>query len=410
MILKKNRILIENFSYLALLQIITIIIPLVIYPFLILHIGVEKYGLVIFSQSIVLYLVVLVNFGLNLFATKEIAIHKDDKKKLSVIISTVFFIKISLLLFSLVVLSALVFSIPFLKEYWYLYYLSIGVLIYETFVPVWYFQGIEKMKFITLLNVSARLIFTGFIIIFVSSPQDFWLVPMFNLIGFSLSSILSIYIVFFIHNVGFILPVAKDVKNYIKSSFPFFITLLSMDTYIRATPIIIGSLIGLKEVAYFDLAEKILSAFKSLIVIISQTIYPKISREKNKLFTRKMFLMTFVLISILVLFVFILSGYIVEFFLHSAINQVENIISILILGALFVVISNFASNQMLIPNGYDRYVMKATIVSMFMYFISILLLYLIVGLELVYVAIILTSIELFLALILSFLAYKFRVI
>jgi len=115
-----------------------------------------------------------------------------------------------------------------------------------------YQYGIEKMKFITMINVISRLIFAGFI--FVNNPEDFWKVPMFNLIG----GAISMYVIFF-------KPTIKDIQSNISGSFPFFIALISRDSYIRATPVIVGTFIGLKEV---DLADKILSALKSFVSIV----------------------------------------------------------------------------------------------------------------------------------------------
>lgn len=407
---KKHKILVENFSYLALLQIVNILVPLVLYPYLITHLGTEKYGLVVFAQSIILYLAIIINFGFNIFATKEVAINKDNRNNLSSIVSIVLVIKIILFLFVLLVLSVLVFSIPSLYEYWYLYYLAIGMLIYEVFVPIWYFQGVEKMRYITIINVISRFIFAGFILIFVNKSQDFWKVPMFNLIGFSVGGAISMYIIFFIHKISFVKPTVRNLKTYISGSFPFFIALLSRDSYVRASPIIVGTFIGLKEVAYFDLAEKILSALKSFIAIVSQTIYPKIVREKDKIFTRKMLYLTLAIVVSIVFCVYLMSDYLVNFFLHEKNEEAKIILNILVIGSVFMVVSNFTSQQMLIPNGYQKYFMTGVVSSMVIYFLSMLILYAMGILTIINLVSVITLIELYLAIVFTLLAYKYKVI
>lgn len=72
--------LIRNFSYLSLLQVFNLILPLIVYPYLIRVLGKETYGLVVFAQSLVFYLVILVGFGFNISATKEVSIHRNDSK------------------------------------------------------------------------------------------------------------------------------------------------------------------------------------------------------------------------------------------------------------------------------------------------------------------------------------------
>ena len=81
--------LIRNFSYLSLLQVFNLILPLIVYPYLIRVLGKETYGLVVFAQSLVFYLVILVGFGFNISATKEVSIHRNDSKKLGEIVSSV---------------------------------------------------------------------------------------------------------------------------------------------------------------------------------------------------------------------------------------------------------------------------------------------------------------------------------
>ena len=55
------------------------------------------------------------------------------------------------------------------------------------FVAVWFFQGIEKMKFVTLINVLAKVIFTVLVFIFIKSESDYLKVPIFNSLGFIVS-------------------------------------------------------------------------------------------------------------------------------------------------------------------------------------------------------------------------------
>ena len=78
----RNKTLIQNFSYLSALRIFNMILPLITYPYLIRVLGKEIYGLVVFAQAIVNYLVMLVSFGFNISATKEVSVYRNDEKKL----------------------------------------------------------------------------------------------------------------------------------------------------------------------------------------------------------------------------------------------------------------------------------------------------------------------------------------
>ena len=79
----RYKTLIENFGYLTLLQICNLLIPLVTYPYLINTLGKNLYGVIIYSQAIVSYLAIFVNWGFNISATKYISINREDSKKIN---------------------------------------------------------------------------------------------------------------------------------------------------------------------------------------------------------------------------------------------------------------------------------------------------------------------------------------
>lgn len=43
--------------------------------------------------------------------------------------------------------------------------------------PTWFYQGMERMKYITVLNVLTNLIFLAAIFIFIRRPSDYLYVP-----------------------------------------------------------------------------------------------------------------------------------------------------------------------------------------------------------------------------------------
>ena len=64
-----SKMLLANFTYLSIIEIIGLLLPLITFPYLIRTIGAQKYGIIVFAQTIVAYLVMIVNFGFNVSAT-----------------------------------------------------------------------------------------------------------------------------------------------------------------------------------------------------------------------------------------------------------------------------------------------------------------------------------------------------
>src|SRR5690606_41559561 len=99
-LLSINKLLLAIFSYVTIVKFVRLFRPLLAYPYLIKTIGTDQYGSLIYSQAIIGYFVILINFGFSITATREIAPNREDKRKLSSIVSATYFIKLCLFIIS----------------------------------------------------------------------------------------------------------------------------------------------------------------------------------------------------------------------------------------------------------------------------------------------------------------------
>lgn len=103
-----NHRIISNFLSLGLLQGVNCLVPVLVIPFIVRALGVEAFGNVTYAQGIVQYFTILVNYGFDYSATRQIAIHRDDKACLS----SIFWSVISAKLILLILLFASSASLP----------------------------------------------------------------------------------------------------------------------------------------------------------------------------------------------------------------------------------------------------------------------------------------------------------
>lgn len=301
-----NKALVENFTYLSLLQVFNLFLPLLSYPYLIRVLGTSIYGKIIFAQAIIGYLTLLVGFGFSITATKEISIHRNNKEKISEIISSVLIIKVLLLFVSFFFFLPFFFFFNQVAENKILYITTLWLCVYEIIFPVFYFQGIEKMKYISIITLIVRCLFVVLIFVLIQNKSDYLYVPLLNLLGTILAGLSSMYIIFYKHEIRFYVPELKVLKFYFKESIPVFLSNISIQLYVSTNKVLIGSFLGMTEVSYYDLGEKILNILRIPQGIISQSVFPRISVDKNISFVKKIFnyslAFNFMLLLLLVVF------------------------------------------------------------------------------------------------------------
>ena len=255
------------------------LLPLVTLPYLVRVLGTEKFGLVIFAQSFAVFFNLFVEFGFNLSATREVAVHRKDEPKINAIFSGVMLIKILLVLSSFLILSLLVFLIPRLHADWEIFLLSFGIVIGQALFPLWYFQGIEKMSVISIINVSAKLIFTVLILFLIKDEDDYLLVPVFNSIGFIVAGLFGLY--WALRNIKLVIPRIIDMRILFMDSTNLFVSNLSTSLYTYSNIIILGALTNNTLVGIYSSMEKLILAIKGLFTPLFQAIFPYLSGKNT---------------------------------------------------------------------------------------------------------------------------------
>lgn len=302
---KNNNTVINNYIALLLIQGANFILPLITLPYLVRTLGSEKYGLVMIAQSLAIFFTIIVDFGFNISATREVSIVRKNKKKLSQLYWNVFFVKFCLIVVTFSLLLLLTLFVNRFKIEPIVYLLSFGLVIGQAIFPTWFFQGIERMFIITIIHVIAKVIFTLGIFIFVLSPNDYEYVPLFNGGGFILSGLLGFLIS--LKYVNYVKPNFYKIKLLIKESFALFTSNFAVSLYTSGNTFILGVFWGDTIAGVYASMEKLVIALKSIYIPIYQAIFPRLSakpKETIYLFIKKMKLpitISGLLISLLIL-------------------------------------------------------------------------------------------------------------
>jgi len=355
----KKRLL-ENFFSLSILQGANYILPLITLPYIVRVLGPEKFGLVMFAQAFIQYFNILTDYGFNLSATREISIHRESREKVSEIFSSVMIIKLGLLISSFIIMTAIVFSFEKFKKDWLIYYLTFGIVIGQALFPVWFFQGMERMKYITFLNITAKLIFTISIFAFIHKVTDYLYVPLVNSLGFIVAGILALRIVFKDFNIKFKIPSLSAIRHQLKEGWHIFVSTVAISLYTISNTFILGLFTNNTIVGYYAAAEKLIKAVQGLLNPVSQTIYPHISKlvkESEELgikFIRKITYLIGSISFLISLGLFIMSGIIVDIVLGKQFTESVNVLKILAFLPFIIALSNIFGVQTMLTFDYKK--------------------------------------------------------
>ncbi len=272
------RTLITNFFSLVILQILNVFLPFLTIPYLMSTVGVERFGLLTFVHSFVLFLVIFVEYGFNITTTREISIQSNSKSEVERIYSEVLTTKLFLLLVCFVLFSIAVFSVEKFRHDFLIYFLYFGIVVGQTLFSLWLFQGLQKMKYVTYVNVFFKSIFTICIFIFVKGVNDIWMVPLFLSAGAISAGISSLLIARFVLDLHYTFPHFDAVKVQLKSGYHLFMSEFYMAVLTFSNVLLLGFLVGNVSVGIYSAAEKVIRAAASLLSPVINTLFPYVAK------------------------------------------------------------------------------------------------------------------------------------
>jgi polysaccharide transporter, PST family len=372
--------LIENIGSLYVLQGVNYILPVVLLPYLVRVLGTEQIGLIAIAQALMQYFVVLTDYGFNLTASRDIAIYKEDSLRVSEIFSTVIFIKLILMLLSFLLLIVMVVSISRFRADWPVYLVSFLSVAGAVLLPVWFFQGLEKMKYITIVNVAGGLISTMAVFALVRDPSDVLLAAGLRAGGVLLTGLLGLYIAWYIAPVRLTLPSLQGVIATLRGGWNVFVSQLSQTLLGTSMVPFLGLFYGNLIVGYFAIAQKLVLAAIGLSIPISNAIYPRVSAlfaESQDLaiaFLRKALFFGGLLFLAAGLCLFLGADIAVRLVTGEANSSISVLVKIMAVLPLTVFVDNVYGTQILLPLGMEKQFMKAIVASGLFAVVSALLL------------------------------------
>lgn len=273
----------SNSVYLFILTFSNFFLYFLTIPYQARVLGPEIFGLVGFAMALTAYFKIVIDFGFMISATEQISIHRDDRGKVSKILSDTMYAKSLLLIVSAVVLLLLCMIVPVMREHMLLFILFFIGSAAKSLLPDFVYRGIERMRTITIRTVAIQLFFLVFLFVFVKSPEDVLWIPALDAIG---SVVALLFAAGHINkSLGFSLKrtEVKDVLKVIRESLWFFYSRIAANIYTATNIFVLGAVYGAAShiVGLYVSADRLVSAGKQVVTPIGDSLYPYMVRRND---------------------------------------------------------------------------------------------------------------------------------
>lgn len=356
--------MLKNYMYQFIYQLLNLIVPLITLPYITKTLGAENYGVYVYSFTIVSYLILLTDFGLRVYGSRNISYVRNNLNKKTEVFWNIFVAKF-ILTMGVLIITIIIFLYNRLPI---IFLLQLINLIPSILDISWFYQGIEKFKEITFRNLIIKIIFIILLFKFIKNSND-----------------LNLYIIIvvstnFIGNLIFYISLKNEIlkfnlkkltlKKTFKESVHLFLPEVAIKLYTSTDRIMLGYFLLKEDVTYYDISNKFLIVIMIGITTCGSIMLPKISNlfymnktEEIKEILKNILNYYFMVSIPLIFGILATSKEIVMMFLGEDYLEVVTIINLMSFTIIFWTINNITGSQILIPMKKEKILTKSVLIG-----------------------------------------------
>jgi polysaccharide transporter, PST family len=258
------------------------ILPWFTYPYLTRVLHPANWGRLLIAQAFIQLFVVVTEYGFNFTATQAVAIHRDDVFRLSKILSAVTVAKTLLMCLSAVAMLAITLLVPSLRAELPLYCITFLLVVGNVLFPVWLFQGLEQMQFITFRELLARLIGLMPTFLLVRQESDILWAAGVQSGSAAFAGLIGLFSMPRITKARFVRVTPAEVLDTFKDGWHVFLSTAAITIYTRGNTFILGLMAAPVAAGYYGSALRLVESGKGLVSPLSTAIFPHVTRMAHE--------------------------------------------------------------------------------------------------------------------------------
>jgi len=266
----------KNFFYNGLLLLSNLLFPIVSFAYASRILGPAGIGKVQFVVTFATYFVVVAQLGIPVYGMREVAKARGDKKKLDKLFSELLFINLLSSLSMSVIYGILIFSIGWFHNSLD-YYLLGGLLILSGFsVLDWFYMGMEQFRFLSLRSIVIKTAALAVLFLFVRTAEDlmvYFLIAIFSIVINNLWNLLHL------RGQVSVQFIRLNLKRHFGPLLILFASSLTISVYTLGDTLLLGFLANDKAVGLYTAAKKLTIIVIPLITSLGTVLIPRLTKS-----------------------------------------------------------------------------------------------------------------------------------
>ena len=349
----------RNFLYNILLNVSSVIFPLITAPYVSRVLEPDGVGLVNFANTYAGYFALVAVLGIPTYGVREVSKVRDDKEALSKLISELMSITAIMTVGVSLVYLLTIALVGQLTEN-YVIFLLAGFAVYlAPFKINWYYEGLEDFGFITFRSLIMRTLSVLLLFVLVREKSDLVLYIILIVAGGILTDIWNFVKMW----KSGIRPhfTLSGLKPHMSPLLLLFSSAIAISIYTVLDTLMIGFLTDYNEVGYYSNAMHMSKVILMVVTSLSIVVVPRVSlymKENNMEKINELMNKSFSVVSFLAFPAAIGLACASPVFvpLFFGVKFTGSVIPLMILSMLIIIIglSNLTGTQVLLGMGFDK--------------------------------------------------------
>lgn len=346
----------------------SVLFPLISFPYISRVLGVDNVGKYNFTNSIISYFILLAGLGIATYAVREGARIRNNKVMLESFVAQVFTINVVSTVFSYIVLFATILIIPELHSYKSLLVILSLQVLFKTLGVDWIYSIYEDFTYTTIRSIIFQILSLACMFLFVRTENDVNVYAAITALAAGGSGVINFWHAKRYCRIS--LTKKLNLKYHLRPIIILFALAVTVTIYVSSDTTILGFICGDSSVGIYSVSVKVYTIVKAVLTYVLMVSIPHLAAALGAGDEQRFNSVSSELLNTLITFVIpatlgliLLRRNIVLSISGAEYIEAESSLALLSIALIFGMLSYYWSQCILINYKKDSLIFKVTAIS-----------------------------------------------